>query len=76
MTHHMTAPTLPGGLREVSLAAQQMIEMLIDEIGRQSFPASDPPAWGAVSSRRDLARRGSRNQDKHHIREEQNQEFR
>ncbi len=30
---------------------QQTIEMLIDEIGAQSFPASDPPAWGTVTSR-------------------------
>jgi hypothetical protein len=27
------------------------VELLIDEIGSQSFPASDPPAWGVVSSR-------------------------
>jgi hypothetical protein len=74
MTRHMTAPNLRGGVREVNEAAEQMIEMLIDEIGRQSFPASDPPAWGVVSSRRDQARRGSSGEDKHHIREEQNQE--
>jgi len=30
---------------------QRTIEMLIDEIGAQSFPASDPPAWGVVTSR-------------------------
>jgi CBS domain-containing protein len=72
LTHQ--ASTLRGGVREVNEAAEEMIEMLIDEMGRQSFPASDPPAWGAVSSRRDLARRGSSGEDKHHIREEQNQE--
>lgn len=38
---------------------QQTIDMLIDEMGEQSFPASDPPAWGAVSSRLDQARRGA-----------------
>ena len=26
-------------------------EQLIDEIVSQSFPASDPPAWGAVAAR-------------------------
>ena len=26
------------------------IERLIDEIVEQSFPASDPPAWGVVSA--------------------------
>jgi hypothetical protein len=28
-----------------------MIDSLIDDMGAQSFPASDPPAWGTVSSR-------------------------
>jgi hypothetical protein len=34
-----------------------MIDRLIDEMGAQSFPASDPPAWGTVSSRLDQTRR-------------------
>jgi hypothetical protein len=32
-------------------AHPEAIETLIDEIGAQSFPASDPPAWGVVSAR-------------------------
>ena len=40
-----------GGEKEASQTERQEIEMLIDEIGAQSFPASDPPTWGVVSSR-------------------------
>ena len=36
--------TDPAGRREA-------VEALIDEIGSQSFPASDPPAWGTVRDR-------------------------
>jgi hypothetical protein len=32
-------------------AARRATEQLIDEIVSQSFPASDPPAWGAVAAR-------------------------
>jgi hypothetical protein len=42
---------LRGSDREVAWAGRQTIEVLIDEIGSQSFPASDPPAWGVVSAR-------------------------
>ena len=38
-------------------ARREAIEMLIDEMGTQSFPASDPPAWGAVAYRLDQAKR-------------------
>ena len=38
------AVTDPAGRREA-------VEALIDEIGSQSFPASDPPAWGTVRDR-------------------------
>jgi hypothetical protein len=33
------------------------VETLIDQMGEQSFPASDPPAWGVVRARLDLARK-------------------
>jgi hypothetical protein len=34
----------------------EAVETLIDQMGEQSFPASDPPAWGVVRARLDLAR--------------------
>jgi hypothetical protein len=45
-------------------AERRSIELLIDEMVAQSFPASDPPAWGAIaalleqSKRHDAARAG------------------
>jgi nucleotide-binding universal stress UspA family protein len=30
---------------------REAVEALIDDIGAQSFPASDPPAWGTVRNR-------------------------
>jgi hypothetical protein len=50
------APPRPAG-KKTNSARQQMIDRLIDEMGVQSFPASDPPTWGTVSSRVDQARR-------------------
>ena len=46
-----------SGDRDANQARQQAIERLIDEMGAQSFPASDPPAWGAVSSQGGAAER-------------------
>jgi hypothetical protein len=38
-------------------ARRRSIEALIDDIGTQSFPASDPPAWGAVAELIEQAKR-------------------
>jgi hypothetical protein len=37
------------GKRETERAGHQSVDRLIDEMGAQSFPASDPPTWGTVS---------------------------
>jgi hypothetical protein len=37
------------GDRETKPAGEKTVDGLIDEMGAQSFPASDPPAWGSVS---------------------------
>ena len=50
-------PRPRGGDRDTNQAQKQTIDKLIDEMGAQSFPASDPPAWGAVSSQLDEAKR-------------------
>ena len=34
----------------------EAVERLIDQMGEQSFPASDPPAWGVLRARLDMAR--------------------
>jgi hypothetical protein len=48
----------PGdGDRVRDQVEQQLADCLIDEMGEQSFPASDPPAWGAVFSRLEQTRR-------------------
>ncbi len=46
-----------GGREAVRQASRQSIEELIDDIAEQSFPASDPPAWGTVASRIEQAKR-------------------
>jgi len=45
-------PYPPNDRRHPGAAAdRRAMEELIDEIVSQSFPASDPPAWGAASAR-------------------------
>jgi hypothetical protein len=45
------------GRESARQARREAIEQLIDEMGSQSFPASDPPAWGALASRLVQAKR-------------------
>lgn len=55
-----TKPTTEGDSRGREAARQarrQSIETLIDEIGAQSFPASDPPTWGTIATRLEQAKR-------------------
>jgi hypothetical protein len=59
-----TGPRLRAPAPEAGPAHADAIEALIDEIGAQSFPASDPPAWGVVSARLDEAAMASRHDDR------------
>jgi hypothetical protein len=45
------------GRESARQARREAIEALIDEMGTQSFPASDPPTWGSLASRLDQAKK-------------------
>ena len=53
MPSHGTDARLHDADRVSDQAQRQLADCLIDEMGEQSFPASDPPAWGGVSARLD-----------------------
>jgi hypothetical protein len=59
MKHDTMGLQLRSGDRVVDRPGLQTIDMLIDEMGAESFPASDPPSWGVVSSRLGQALRAS-----------------
>jgi hypothetical protein len=49
------ATTPPQHTEARDVECRQAVESFIDDITEQSFPASDPPAWGAASSRLEQA---------------------
>jgi hypothetical protein len=52
---NMFASARPQDYEARDVACRQTVESFIDEISEQSFPASDPPTWGAASSRLEKA---------------------
>jgi hypothetical protein len=57
----MTEPTprQPGG-EPAPQESRSAVELLIDEIVDNTFPASDPPAWGVAASRLERSREADR----------------
>jgi hypothetical protein len=51
----IVASAHPEDQKPGDLECRQAVESFIDEISEQSFPASDPPAWGIASSRLEAA---------------------
>lgn len=50
-----TAALPDEGHEPSHLTRRQKVEALIDDMGAQSFPASDPPTWGVAASRLERA---------------------
>jgi hypothetical protein len=50
-------PPESGGRETTPEKSRRGVEALIDEIVEDSFPASDPPAWGVAAARLERARR-------------------
>lgn len=46
----MTGRKIENQSNTTPSAQRRYVEELIDDIVAQSFPASDPPAWGVVAS--------------------------
>jgi hypothetical protein len=53
------APRKPGG-DAAPEPSRTAVERLIDEIVDDSFPASDPPAWGVAAARLERSRQADR----------------
>jgi hypothetical protein len=49
-------PPESDGRESTREKSRRRVEALIDEIVEDSFPASDPPAWGVAASRLERAR--------------------
>jgi hypothetical protein len=52
-------PRQPGG-EAAPEPGRSAVERLIDEIVEDTFPASDPPAWGVAASRLERSREADR----------------
>jgi hypothetical protein len=49
----------PSQCEARDMEVRKKVETLIDNMVEQSFPASDPPAWGTVSTRFEQSARPS-----------------
>lgn len=54
-----TSPRGPGA-EPAPETSRRAVEELIDEIVDDTFPASDPPAWGVAASRLERSREADR----------------